>query len=192
MDDLFRGKLVRLAIDDPETMGKAFSRWMRNSEYRRLLDSDAPSLWSAKNIKEWFEKELEKKTPDEYFFTIHTLECDQLIGFVALMDIHWNQRDAWVGIGIGEPEYWGKGYGTDAMRLALGYAFLELSLERVSLGVFNYNERAFHSYEKAGFKLEGRERQAVHRDGKAGDVLYMGILRQEYLALNGGGNGNDQ
>jgi RimJ/RimL family protein N-acetyltransferase len=182
MDDLFRGKLVRLSADEPEILGKAFTRWMRNSEYRRLLDSEPPSLWSAKNIKEWFEKGLEKKAPDEYFFTIHTLEDDQLIGFVSLWGILWNQLDAWVGIGIGEPEYWGKGYGTDGMRLALRYAFMELNLERVTLGVFAKNPRAIRSYEKAGFKLEGLERQTIHRDGKSEDVLYMGIMRQEYLA----------
>jgi RimJ/RimL family protein N-acetyltransferase len=190
MQDLFRGKLVRLAADDPETLGKAFSRWMRNSEYQRLLDSEPPQLWSVKNIKEWFEKDLEKKNPAEYFFNIHSLDSDQLIGFVGLRGIRWNQRDAWVGIGIGEPEYWGKGYGTEAMQLALGYAFLELSLERVTLGVLASNQRAIRSYEKAGFKLEGVERQIIHRDGGKGDVLYMGILRQEWLAQNGRGDNN--
>lgn len=187
MENLFHGKLVRLAADDPEVAGKAFSRWRRNSEYQRLLDTEPPHLWSAKNIKEWFEKDLEKNVPDEYFFTIHTLDSDQLIGFVALHGICWHQRDAWVGIGIGEPEYWGKGYGTDAMRLALGYAFMELSLERVTLGVFASNPRAIRSYEKAGFKLEGVERQIVLRDGEKGDILDMGILRQEWLEYNGRG-----
>jgi RimJ/RimL family protein N-acetyltransferase len=187
MDDLFRGKLVHLADDDPETLGKTFSRWTRNSEYRRLLDSEPPSLWSAKNIKDWFEKELEKTAQDSFFFTIHTNDMDKLIGFVALRGVLWNQGDAWVGIGIGEPEYWGKGYGTDAMRLALRYAFMELNLDRVTLVVFADNPRAIRSYDKAGFKLEGMERQVVRRDGKIGDLLTMGILRQEYLAQNDGG-----
>jgi RimJ/RimL family protein N-acetyltransferase len=189
MDDLFRGNLVRLAADEPETLGKAFAKWNRNSEYKRLMDTEPPQLWSAKNIKEWLEKDLEREAPDQCFFTIHTLEGDQLIGFVALRSIRWSQGEAWAGIGIGEPEYWGRGYGTDAMRLALRYAFMELSLERVSLNVFLSNERAIRSYEKAGFRPEGIERQNTHRDGKTEDVLYMGILRQEWLAQNEGGNG---
>lgn len=192
MDNLFRGKLVHLAEDDPEVLGRAFSRWSRNSEYRRLLDSEPPSQWSAKNIQDWFEKDLERASPDSYFFTIHTNETDQLIGFVALRGVLWNQGDAWVGIGIGEPEYWGKGYGTDAMRLALRYAFMELNLERVTLSVFADNPRAIHSYEKAGFRQEGVERQVVRRDGKIGDVLYMGILRREYLAQYGEGTSHDR
>lgn len=187
MEDLFRGNLVRLAADDPEVKGEAFSRWGRNLEFQRMLDTEPPTLWSAKKIKEWIEKELEKEIPDEYFFTIHLLNPDQLIGFVDLRDVHWNQRDAWVGIGIGEPRYWNNGYGTDAMRLALRYAFMELSLERVSLSVFATNQRAIRSYEKAGFRPEGVKRQVIHRDGMIEDVLYMGILRQEWLTQNGGG-----
>lgn len=187
MEDLFRGNLVRLAADDPEVKGEAFSRWGRNLEFQRMLDTEPPTLWSAKKIKEWIEKELEKEIPDEYFFTIHLLNPDQLIGFVDLRDVHWNQRDAWVGIGIGEPRYWNNGYGTDAMRLALRYAFMELSLERVSLSVFATNQRAIRSYEKAGFRPEGIKRQVIHRDGMIEDVLYMGILRQEWLMQNGGG-----
>ena len=187
MEDLFRGKLVRLASDDPETVSKASSRWHRNSGYQRLLDTEPPQLWSAKKIKEWIEQGIEKEFSDEYYFSVHILDGDRLIGFVGVRGIRWNQRDAWVGIGIGESEYWNNGYGTDAMRLALRYAFMELSLERVSLSVFASNQRAVRSYEKAGFKPEGVERQVVHRDGKTEDVLYMGILRQEWLTQNPGG-----
>jgi RimJ/RimL family protein N-acetyltransferase len=190
MEDLFHGKLVRLASDDPDTASQAASRWRRNSEYQRLLDTEPPQLWSAKKIKDWIEKGLEKEFPGEYFFTIHVLDSDRLIGFVGLRGIRWNQRDAWVGIGIGEREYWGQGYGTDAMRLALRYAFMELSLERVSLSVFATNQRAIRSYEKTGFKPEGVKRQVIHRDGKVEDVLYMGILRQEWVALNDEGENN--
>ena len=190
MEDLFRGKLVRLAADDPETASKAFSRWGRNLEYQRMLDTEPPQLWSAKKIKEWIEKDLDKEMPAEYFFTIHVLDPDRLIGFVGLRDVRWNQRDAWVGIGIGEADYWNNGYGTDAMRLTLQYAFMELSLERVSLSVFTFNQRAIRSYEKAGFRPEGVKRQVIHRDGMIEDVLYMGILRQEWMALNRGGGNN--
>jgi RimJ/RimL family protein N-acetyltransferase len=90
-----------------------------------------------------------------------------------------------VGIGIGERDFWSKGYGTDTMKVCLRYAFLELGLQRVSLGVFEYNPRAVRSYEKAGFKLEGRTRYDAHREGKRYDSLWMGILREEWLQKNG-------
>ena len=85
-----------------------------------------------------------------------------------------------MAIGLGEQEYWGKGYGTEAMKLALHYAFSELNLRRVSLGVFAYNQRAVHSYEKTGFRLEGRMRGMLMRQGKRWDILFMGILREEW------------
>ena len=88
-----------------------------------------------------------------------------------------------MGIGIGEREFWGKGYGTDAMDLILRYAFVELNLRRVSLNVFEFNQRALRSYEKAGFQLEGRQRQVMQREGRRSDILYMGILREEWMAI---------
>jgi RimJ/RimL family protein N-acetyltransferase len=86
-----------------------------------------------------------------------------------------------VGIAIGERDFWGRGYGTEAMQLVLGYAFLELNLRRVSLALHAYNERALKSYEKAGFKLEGVMRGEVLREGRRTDTLFMGILREEWL-----------
>lgn len=180
--NLLRGELIRLTAEEPELAGKSYSRWNRDTEYFRLLDMDPAQLWSSKKFKEWIEKDMEKPQDDGFFFFIRTLKDDTLIGFIGLFGVAWPHGDAWVGIGIGEREYWGKGYGTDAMRVILRYAFTELNLHRVSLGVFNYNQRAIRSYEKAGFKLEGRERQRLHRDGEYADVLNMGVLRTEWLA----------
>ncbi len=177
--DLFRGELVRLCAQDAEVMGKAFSRWRRDTEFARLLDDEPAQVWSAKAIKEWIEKDQEKEGRD-IEFQINTLSDDQLIGFIGLFIPAWQQGDAWVGVGIGAREYWGKGYGTDAMRLVLRYGFQELNLHRITLGVFAYNSRAIRSYEKAGFTVEGRERGALQRDGSREDIVIMGILRQEW------------
>ena len=131
--------------------------------------------------KEWFEKDLvEKQKNDELFFLIRTLEEDLTIGLIGLDGIQWVRGDAWVGIGLGEREYWGEGYGTDAMGILLRYAFEELNLHRLSLSVFEYNSRAIRSYEKAGFVIEGRVRQFLNRDGRRYDMIFMGILLDEW------------
>lgn len=179
-NDIFRGKLVRLSAEDPETHAENWSKWWHDSEYGRLLDLDPAHLLSPKPTKDWLEKDMEKDPQIMWLFGIRTLEADKLVGFVDLggVSAHGN---AWVGIGIGEREYWGKGYGTEAMKLVLRFGFLELGLHRVSLDVFDYNPRGVKSYEKAGFKHEGRAREMIRRDGKRFDVIFMGVLREDWL-----------
>jgi RimJ/RimL family protein N-acetyltransferase len=179
---LFHGRLVRLVALEPEKDSGLIARWMRDTEYSRQLDMDAARMWSEKKVKEWFEKELGEQKNTWFEFTIRALVDDRPIGFIGLEGIDWANGDSWVGIGIGEAEYRGKGYGTDAMQVILGFAFRELNLHRVSLSVFEYNPRAIRSYEKAGFRHEGRLRAEINRDGRRWDVLMMGILRTEWEA----------
>ena len=93
MNDIFRGSLVRLTAEDPLSLASAFARWNRDAEYARLLDSDPHHMWSAKKIKEYIEKDMEKDPPEEYFFQIRTLNDDCLIGFVGLFPI-WAHGNA--------------------------------------------------------------------------------------------------
>lgn len=183
MNNLFRGQLVRLTSEDPESRSKVQANWQRDSEFHRLADAAPAEMYSANKVKAWIEKATEDGfNPARYFFSIRALEDDKLIGFISLWFdlIH---REVWVGIGIGEREYWGKGCGTDAMKLGVRYAFMELGAQRVSLGVHEYNPRAQRAYEKAGFHLEGRTRGDTLREGRRTDGLWMGILRDEWLAM---------
>jgi RimJ/RimL family protein N-acetyltransferase len=174
------GKMVCLKALETDKHALALERWMQDSEYSRLLNSEPAVVWPAKQIQEWMDKEF---NPDTIFFSIHSLEDDRLIGDTALGGFDWPAGNAWVGIGLGDREFWGKGYGTDAMRLVLHFAFMELNLNRVTLDVFEYNPRAIRSYENAGFKHEGRGRAWLNREGRRWDMVYMGILRHEWEEL---------
>jgi RimJ/RimL family protein N-acetyltransferase len=182
-ENIFTGKLVRLAAIEAEALAANLNQWAQDSHYLRLLDSEPARLFSAKNRQEWIEKQLEKDRGQLYWFTIRTLADDRPIGELDLFILTPNGSEAFVGIGIGEHDFWGKGYGTDAMQVALRYAFTELNLYRVTLNVFEYNERAIRSYQKCGFQVEGRQRQYLRRDGQRYDMLYMGILRGEWEGL---------
>ena len=184
MNDVFTGKLVRLSAFDPEEMSKAFPRWNRNSEYFRLLNSSGQPMQSSKAALKWMEEEANELSPGGYLFSIRRLEDDKLIGELALDVVNWSGGDAFVGLGIGETEYWGRGYGTDVMNVLLRFAFTEVNLRRVTLSVFEYNPRAIRSYEKTGFRHEGRLRAMLNKEGKRWDILYMGILREEWMELN--------
>lgn len=184
MKDLYRGTLVRLASESPETMSKSFVKWDRDSEAHRLVTSAPGQLWSEKKLKELAEKSNEM-SENGFRFSIRTLDEDKLIGVTSLWVEPWAHSDAWLGIYIGERDHWGRGFGTDAMRLIVQYGFCELNLRRITLGLHSYNERALKSYLKVGFQLEGRIRAEGLRDGARYDGLYMGLLREEWDALQG-------
>jgi RimJ/RimL family protein N-acetyltransferase len=176
---LYTGQLVRLGAFKPEDKD-AFSRWSHDSEYLRMLHFEP-----ATPRPPAFFEEQEKKDDDNQRgvkFVIRTLADDKPIGFTGLW-LNWNHQNAWFYIGIGEADYRGKGYGTDATKLVIGYAFRELGMFRVSLGVFGYNTRAIRAYEKAGFTHEGTQREALYREGKRWDLHQMGILRPEWEAI---------
>jgi RimJ/RimL family protein N-acetyltransferase len=171
------GSLVRLGPVDLVEAPEVFARWRNDTEYLRLLgDPVVPMLASS------IRRRSEKYEPgDTYRFLIHTLAGDRLVGFINLW-LNQMDRDAWVGIGIGDAGDRGKGYGTDAMRIALRYLFEELEMERASLGVFADNARAVRAYQRVGFVIEGVQREEVLRDGRRWDTLIMGVLRREWIA----------
>jgi len=183
-NSLFTGTLVSLKAYDPATAAEAIARWELDTEYNRLEDSGPAFPPMAARLRERIERYEPRGS--SFAFTIHTLADDRLIGIIDLDVTHWVNGDAYVGIGIGERDLWGKGYGTDAMRVMLRYAFRELNLHRVTLTVFEYNPRAIRSYEKAGFVVEGRLRGWINREGRRWDMIHMGILREEWETLNTG------
>lgn len=173
--DLFTGQLVRLAAPSEDEKA-AFARWSNDPDYMRHLDDDPVRPMAA----EHFSLPRKEGAPHSVEFRIRTLADDKLIGFVALFNIKWSNGSAVLAIGIGEPDYRGKGYGSDALDLTISYAFRELNLHRVGLSVIGYNARAIRAYEKVGFVREGVRREAIHRDGRRYDEVLMGILRSEW------------
>jgi len=178
------GKQVRLTAVEPAQAASLGTEWNRDSEYMRLLDSEPSRLFSAAAIKPWTEKQAAEDPTQRVFFAIRTLHADELIGIATISGFRWSHRSGWLGIGIGRREFWGKGLGSDALEIVLCYAFSELNLRRVQLGVFEYNRRAVRTYEKAGFQIEGRYRKIYQRDGMRFDEPQMGILREHWLAQN--------
>ena len=105
-------------------------------------------------------------------------------GFCRL-GVHSSHHKATFAIGLFDAELRGIGVGSEAVQLALSYAFEYLSLHRVSLKVFAFNERALHVYKKCGFVVEGIERDAVFFDGRYESDVLMSILRHEFDDIRG-------
>ena len=180
-ENLFRGRLVRL-VAPSEGDATALARWSEDAEYLRAVDSDYARPLSPEEFA--FRLGPDQADPNRLEFHLRTLDKDRLIGFVALHSVEWNNSVAQLAIGIGEPGYRGKGYGTDALQVILRYAFQELNLYRIGLDVIATNTRALHTYENLGFQREGCMRGAVLRDGTRTDRIYMGILRDEWRRIH--------
>lgn len=172
------GKRIRFRSIEKDDL-EAFKNWMNDPEVRAGLSLYAPL--SSFEEEQWFESVMQRPK-DERPFGIEVRDGAgwKLVGNLAFFDIHWRTRSAEFGIFIGDKAYWNQGYGTEAVRLLVRHGFETLNLNRVYLRVFEDNPRARRAYEKAGFTLEGRQRQAEFRQGRYWDVLMMSILRAEW------------
>jgi RimJ/RimL family protein N-acetyltransferase len=106
---------------------------------------------------------------------------DLWMGNVRLHQINTTQRVAELGIMIGDKARWGQGYATDACTTLLNYAFQKMNLHRVGIGVVCKNQGGLALWTKLGFREEGRLREAFWVDGKACDVIRMGLLQREWF-----------
>src|SRR5579859_3295517 len=123
---LFMGNLVQLTAKQAED-NKLIAGWQNDAEFLRLLDDEPAWPRSAEELNK--QDNERHGNSNRFEFMLRTLAEGKLIGFGGMW-INWNHRAAWLGIGIGAPEYRGRGYGTDAMRLWVGYGFRELDLHR--------------------------------------------------------------
>lgn len=109
------------------------------------------------------------------------IEADgQIIGTCGLFNFDQHAHTWELGIGIGDKNYWGKGYGREAVRLLVDYAFRYRNAGKVWLRVHGSNARAIRAYQVVGFVEEGRQRQHVWSNGRYDDLVLMGILRAEW------------
>ena len=159
-----------------------FCQWLKDSEVTKFLaiyDVAPPTL---KEEREWIRK-VNKAEGRQIRFAIDTID-GQHIGSTVLSKISSVHKRAMFGIFIGDKKYWGQGYGTEACRLIVEYGFRKLKLHRIELELIAYNIRAQKSYQKVGFRVEGKLRDHYFRGGDWHDQIVMGLLREEYLRKN--------
>ena len=104
----------------------------------------------------------------------------QLVGYVQLALIDYDERRAAVGILVGEKNMWGHGIGKTALRILLDYAFTVSNLERVYAEVYGFNQRSLRLMERVGFQKEGVLRQHEIHNGARQDMHFFGMLKSEY------------
>jgi RimJ/RimL family protein N-acetyltransferase len=170
------GHLVTLRRHRPENL-PAVLRWYRDPELARLTRYQVRAM-ATEEIEAFFRARL--LSDDAMAHAVHERPGDRLIGLTTFSALDADNGSALFHITIGEPDAWGHGLGTETVELMLRHAFVNLGLHRVGLSVFSFNERAIRAYEKAGFRVEGRLREAIWRDDQYWDELEMGILADEW------------
>jgi RimJ/RimL family protein N-acetyltransferase len=152
------------------------SKWLETVPYP-YKKKDA--IWWIDHCKE---KEKEKPTKG-YEFTIELKEKKSCIGGIALAKVNKDQGTATLGYWLGE-DYWRKGYGSEALKAVLDFAFKKLKLRRLEAGVFTGNPSSGKLLEKFGAKMEGMKRKSKRckADGKIKDEICYGLLKEEYTA----------
>lgn len=175
---VLEGQRVRLRRHRPGDL-PAIERWYRDAELARLTRYQARPMTTAE-VERFFRTRL--LSVDALAYAIEELRPRRLIGFTTFSALDADNGSVLFHITIGERDAWGRGLGTETAELMLEHAFDRLKLHRVGLSVFAYNTRAIRSYEKAGFKVEGRLRDAILRDGRYWDEVQMGILLDDWEA----------
>lgn len=179
---LFEGPDIRFGPIDHEKDPEVESKWTHDSAFMRLMELDPVRPMSAAMIKKQYEK-LEKEMEDEknlYYFTVRARADERLIGKAVIQWIEWANGNGFLRLGIGSGDDRRKGYGTQALRLLLRFAFAELNLFRVSAIVPEYNDGAIALVQKFGFVQEVCRRKSLDRDGRRWDLYVYGLLAQEW------------
>jgi RimJ/RimL family protein N-acetyltransferase len=172
------GKRIRFRAPERSDLPQ-YVIWLNDPEVRRGLSLFLPL--SQEDEEKWFENMLASPAVEHPFaLEVQDGEAWVHIGNCGFHAVDWRCRSSEVGIFIGDKGYWNHGYGTEAMQLLLKHGFETLNLNRIFLRVFENNPRAVRSYEKAGFRHEGRFRQGEYQEGGYVDVLFMSVLRSEW------------
>lgn len=153
-----------------------YVKWLNNPNITQFLDCNDNLITLSK------ERELlEKLANEEFTLAIVKKEDDTLLGNIGLTKIDYKNGKAELGIFIGDEDNLSKGYGSEAIKLMLGFAFNEIRLHNVMLTVFSNNPRAIKAYTKCGFKEFGRRHDAIYHNGEYLDLIYMEVINENSL-----------
>jgi diamine N-acetyltransferase len=151
-------------------------QWANDPQVRALTGEVTPM--SEAGAADFLERVRSER--DRVWFSVVLNQDDRVIGEAGLLRMFPAWRTTDLTLILGDPSAWGKGYGTQAIRLLLDYAFGHLNFHRVAVGVVGFNERALHFYESVGFRREGVERDGYFYDHRYHDFVMMSILEDEY------------
>ena len=157
---------------------KQIMRWRTDPEITKYMYTD-PVLTLETQLK-WFEERVQNNPREKYW----VINVDGVnVGLVSLYNIDYVNMRAYWAYYIGDKNYLGKGVGKQVELNIMEYVFNHLGLNKLCCEVFCFNESVIKIHEKFGSKIEGTQRQHIRKKGEYFDIVTMGILKDEWLAL---------
>jgi len=178
--DLIRGERILLRPLGIEEAEGSYLQWMNDPQVTRHLESRFRT-WSGADLKAYIQKQAESEASSG---VLAVVRCDNYahIGNIKLEPINWTHRTASVGLMIGAAEARGKGFGTEAIRLVVEYAFQQLGLRKLTAGIYASNHASIKAFVAAGFVVEGRQREQWQDEDDYVDGVLVGILQRDWAA----------
>ena len=171
------GKKINLRPFTKEDV-PTITRWINDPEVREFISATFPQ--TEKQEEEWVNK---LGSDDKNIVLGIETKDNKLIGIMGIHGINWVYRTCTTGAIIGEKDYWGKGYGTDAKMQLLNYIFNILNLHKVCSSVIAYNKRSLQYSLHCGYKIEGQRRKQIFKQGKYWDLIELGLFKEEWLPI---------
>jgi RimJ/RimL family protein N-acetyltransferase len=177
---MFENYRVYLRALEQEDYEKSYE-WRQDEEIWKTVLS--PRYYVSKYYeKKWTEERINNQQ-NNLTLVVCDRENGESIGFVHLTNIDYRNRKASFGKLIGEKQYWGKGYATEATMLMLYHGFYELGLERIEARQLIDNVASIKVNKKCGFQNEGVMRHGVLKSGEYRDLNVMSVLKDDYIRI---------
>ena len=152
------------------------TRWINDSEVTQFLERTMPMMHATE--EKWIDGLAGSKTDIVLLIVTNTGEP---IGVMGIHGMNWIDGTATTGAFIGEKEYWGKGFGTDAKMILLNYAFNILNLRKICSRVYAFNVRSIAYSKHCGYVDDGVQKKHVFRNGEYHDVIQLALFKENWL-----------
>lgn len=151
-------------------------RWINDPEVRQYLKASTPK--TERIEEEWIDRQGKD---DRNIICMIETNKEIPIGTMGIHGIDWISRTATTGAMIGNKRYWGKGYGSEAKILLLDYAFNVLNLRKICSRAYAFNTRSIAYSKKCGYRIEGRLKKHIYRNGTYHDLVCLAITRDQFF-----------
>ena len=173
---ILSGTNVYLRKLDENDVSERYVGWLNDPETTRYMECRF-TKWTLENLSAYVRQ---RQNPSEYFFAICLKNDNRHIGSVKLGPITVNHLTADIGLLIGDKSCWGKGFGTEAIRLATDFSFREIKLQKLIAGTYIDNIASIKAFEKCGYSREGYLKSHLYSEGKMVDALLFGYVATDF------------